>query len=85
MNNAITIATRMASIFSRSTPFFGYSLPVSGSEEHTSELQSRGLNSYAVFCLKKKRKKNKKDATVGSMFIILRDKQAKTTNNKNFS
>src|ERR1043165_2193824 len=23
------------------------------SEEHTSELQSRGLNSYAVFCLKK--------------------------------
>src|ERR1043165_10260723 len=28
------------------------------SEEHTSELQSRGLISYAVFCLKKK-KKNK--------------------------
>src|ERR1043165_10140274 len=26
------------------------------SEEHTSELQSRGLISYAVFCLKKKRK-----------------------------
>ena len=26
----------------------------SGSEEHTSELQSRGLISYAVFCLKKK-------------------------------
>src|ERR1043165_8021633 len=25
------------------------------SEEHTSELQSRGLISYAVFCLKKKR------------------------------
>src|ERR1043165_6535455 len=24
------------------------------SEEHTSELQSRGLSSYAVFCLKKK-------------------------------
>ena len=24
------------------------------SEEHTSELQSRGLISYAVFCLKKK-------------------------------
>ena len=23
------------------------------SEEHTSELQSRGLSSYAVFCLKK--------------------------------
>ena len=34
------------------------------SEEHTSELQSRGLISYAVFCLKKKktnkRKKKKK-------------------------
>src|ERR1043165_10173396 len=27
------------------------------SEEHTSELQSRGLISYAVFCLKKKKKK----------------------------
>ena len=26
-----------------------------GSEEHTSELQSRGLISYAVFCLKKKK------------------------------
>src|ERR1043165_10213894 len=26
------------------------------SEEHTSELQSRGLTSYAVFCLKKKKK-----------------------------
>ena len=25
------------------------------SEEHTSELQSRGLISYAVFCLKKKK------------------------------
>ena len=35
---------------------------VSGSEEHTSELQSRGLISYAVFCLKKKKqtKKTKK-------------------------
>src|ERR1043165_9998666 len=28
------------------------------SEEHTSELQSRGLISYAVFCLKKKKKHN---------------------------
>src|SRR5213596_3904140 len=27
------------------------------SEEHTSELQSHGLISYAVFCLKKKKKK----------------------------
>src|SRR5213594_1844876 len=29
------------------------------SEEHTSELQSRTLISYAVFCLKKKKKKQK--------------------------
>ena len=29
-------------------------------EEHTSELQSRGLISYAVFCLKKKNKTKKK-------------------------
>src|SRR3546814_4987285 len=29
------------------------------SEEHTSELQSLMRNSYAVFCLKKKKKKNK--------------------------
>ena len=28
------------------------------SEEHTSELQSRETNSYAVFCLKKKNKTN---------------------------
>src|ERR1043165_10310606 len=28
---------------------------VGRSEEHTSELQSRGLISYAVFCLKKKK------------------------------
>src|ERR1043165_10143066 len=28
------------------------------SEEHTSELQSRGLISYAVFCLKKKKKQH---------------------------
>src|SRR3546814_4357549 len=30
------------------------------SEEHTSELQSRMRNSYAVFCLKKKNKEDKK-------------------------
>src|SRR5213596_4406236 len=29
------------------------------SEEHTSELQSHGLISYAVFCLKKKKKSTK--------------------------
>jgi len=31
--------------------------PMPRSEEHTSELQSRGLISYAVFCLKKKKQK----------------------------
>src|SRR3546814_8182858 len=31
------------------------------SEEHTSELQSLMRNSYAVFCLKKKKNKNKKN------------------------
>src|SRR3546814_13263458 len=35
-------------------------LQSSRSEEHTSELQSLMRISYAVFCLKKKKKKNKK-------------------------
>src|SRR5216110_4070581 len=53
-----------------STQFSGRFAPVSPSisaratmpcrsEEHTSELQSRELISYAVFCLKKKKKINK--------------------------
>src|SRR3546814_9396046 len=33
------------------------------SEEHTSELQSLMRNSYAVFCLKKKKNKNRKTTT----------------------
>src|ERR1043165_667495 len=33
----------------------------SRSEEHTSELQSRGLISYAVFCLKKKKNTTAQD------------------------
>src|SRR3546814_8046322 len=33
-------------------------LPASRSEEHTSELQSLMRNSYAVFCLKKKKQQN---------------------------
>src|SRR3546814_5579782 len=33
------------------------------SEEHTSELQSLMRNSYAVFCLKKKKKYNTKNMT----------------------
>src|SRR6187431_3790934 len=35
--------------------------PISRSEEHTSELQSRTVISYAVFCLKKKKKIKKKN------------------------
>src|SRR3546814_5579971 len=34
--------------------------PTERSEEHTSELQSLMRISYAVFCLKKKKKKNRK-------------------------
>src|SRR3546814_9451556 len=34
------------------------------SEEHTSELQSLMRISYAVFCLKKKKKKTNKDITI---------------------
>src|SRR3546814_3748954 len=37
-----------------------HSWRVSRSEEHTSELQSLMRISYAVFCLKKKKKKNKR-------------------------
>src|SRR3546814_4222513 len=36
------------------------------SEEHTSELQSLMRISYAVFCLKKKKKKNKKTMLVAT-------------------
>ena len=35
------------------------SIDVDRSEEHTSELQSQSTKSYDVFCLKKKKKKEK--------------------------
>src|SRR3546814_8601165 len=41
--------------------FYGSFLEVGKSEEHTSELQSLMRNSYAVFVLKKKKNKNKKN------------------------
>src|SRR3546814_2154651 len=41
-------------------PGIGYGNPFSRSEEHTSELQSLMRISYAVFCLKKKKKSTKK-------------------------
>src|SRR3546814_7652630 len=44
-----------SSIVSTRTP---QTTPVTRSEEHTSELQSLMRISYAVFCLKKKKKKN---------------------------
>src|SRR3546814_3041069 len=46
------------------------------SEEHTSELQSLMRNSYAVFCLKKKKKNNKRHLIY---------KHEITINNKNTS
>src|SRR3546814_5043304 len=43
------------------SPWYILDLSTERSEEHTSELQSLMRNSYAVFCLKKK--KTKKDTT----------------------
>src|SRR3546814_1299843 len=40
------------------------------SEEHTSELQSLMRISYAVFCLKKKKKQNKQNAPATSDTIL---------------
>ena len=39
------------------------------SEEHTSELQSQSTISYAVFCLKKKKIKNKRNIPSSSIGI----------------
>src|SRR3546814_10354630 len=44
---------------SEGDPTIRLTLPMIRSEEHTSELQSLMRISYAVFCLKKKNKKNK--------------------------
>src|ERR1043165_10292551 len=45
------------------------------SEEHTSELQSRGLISYAVFCLKKKHNSNNQEAPQPvNIVVAARDK-----------
>src|SRR5216110_2867697 len=41
------------------------------SEEHTSELQSRELSSYAVFCLKKKKKTFAKSLMIRTCFPTL--------------
>src|SRR6059058_6270434 len=44
----------------RSTAIHHDRIRILRSEEHTSELQSRNDISYAVFCLKKKKKKHQK-------------------------
>src|SRR3546814_17657834 len=44
--------------------------PSARSEEHTSELQSLMRISYAVFCLKKKKKQNKKHITIIKIHIV---------------
>src|SRR3546814_7159712 len=46
----------------RKGPDTGRSRPAARSEEHTSELQSLMRTSYAVFCLKKKKKIKKTEA-----------------------
>src|SRR6187399_3564647 len=48
------------------------------SEEHTSELQSLAVISYAVFCLKKKKKTTQNKSVVG---CLIHEKSK--TNNKN--
>src|SRR5213596_4185508 len=49
--------------------------PPARSEEHTSELQSHGLISYAVFCLKKK--KNINNTSHNVLYIINYNEQQK--------
>src|SRR3546814_5291597 len=45
------------------------------SEEHTSELQSLMRISYAVFCLKKKKKNKHKQYTIHSTIVTIREIQ----------
>src|SRR3546814_8636748 len=55
------------------------------SEEHTSELQSLMRISYAVFCLKKKKKTEPTKNNTHSNHIIHKLKQRKTQNNNSIS
>src|ERR1044071_4580574 len=78
-------ATKSRIVGNRSAGNFS-SAVITRSEEHTSELQSRGDNSYAVFCLEKKHKlkkfysshlqhkkieKNKLDQVGTSQFMVI--------------
>src|SRR3546814_1314208 len=56
--------------------------PLFRSEEHTSELQSLMRISYAVFCLKKKKKKNTKTEYPKQIKEYIKYKSITTTNNK---
>src|SRR6184192_4780294 len=47
------------------------------SEEHTSELQSPIDISYAVFCLKKKKKTTKHESQISISYVINRTKKKK--------
>src|SRR3546814_15579669 len=55
----VTIQTPKAPDALRKNPLGLFVNAINRSEEHTSELQSLMRISYAVFCLKKKKKKNK--------------------------
>src|SRR3546814_8694478 len=54
------------------------------SEEHTSELQSLMRNSYAVFCLKKKRNNEKEDKT-NKTGQQIKKKQKRQTTSRNYT
>ena len=59
--NDLLTGSVLAGSFSMDMPGVRFGLR---SEEHTSELQSRPHISYAVFCLKKKKKKNTLSLTI---------------------
>src|SRR3546814_4674606 len=66
------VALAEAPVDSRQPPFFprpGH-MRADRSEEHTSELQSLMLISYAVFCLKKKKKTTKRTHEQITIIII---------------
>src|SRR3546814_2120548 len=54
------------------TPFAVEYLSMKRSEEHTSELQSLMRNSYAVFCLKKKKRTKAESSTTKSEYKVIK-------------
>src|SRR5216117_4557885 len=67
-----------ASVRASATPSRRFSRTTVRSEEHTSELQSPFLNSYAVFCLKKKNSTDSRNPRHRSrgfrLFAVRRDR-----------